>query len=274
MKTLIILLLILVVMLLALIVMGRRGFARVSQDRLAALHTQPITEGQVVLPDVMRRFAEAGGAEGGGLVPEIQLIQRAEMRLKHGGNWAALTARQWITTRVPGFVWQARQGAGVFEKFQVIDSFVGGTGLLHVRLLGSIPIATAHGEDVDVGEAMRYLAELPWAPDAILGNAALEWEVLGENRVRVALKDRPEAAVEFILDEAGDISGMWAMRPVSEESGRVEMREWVGTFSDYRQLGDRRIPVRAEVGYVYTDGYKAYWRGEITGLATIDSVKP
>lgn len=274
MKTLIILLLALSIVAVFLNNMGRRGFQRLSEDRLAALRNQPVIEGQVLLPPQILRFAEAGGATEGAVAGEIQLIQRAEMRLKRGAEWAGLTARQWIDTGAPGFLWNAHQSIGMFDKFRVIDSYAGDEGLLHVRLLGSIPIVSARGEDVDIGEAMRYLAELPWAPDAILGNAALSWEMKGEDRVRVALRDRPEAAVELILDEVGDIVGMQAMRPVRDEAGKVEMRQWVGRYWDYGQVGDRRIPVRGEVGYTYADGYEAYWRSEITGLAAVDAVKP
>ena len=33
---------------------------------------------------------------------------------------------------------------------------------------------------------------------------------------------------------------------------------------DYRQIGPRRIPATAEVGYVYPEGYEAYYRLAIT----------
>ncbi len=41
------------------------------------------------------------------------------------------------------------------------------------------------------------------------------------------------------------------------------------TFSDYREIGGRRVPHRAEVGYDYPEGYEAYFRGRITGLKVI-----
>ena len=51
----------------------------------------------------------------------------------------------------------------------MIDAFVQGAGRLTVQLYGLITVANAAGAGIDRGEALRYLAELPWAPDAILG---------------------------------------------------------------------------------------------------------
>ena len=112
-----------------------------------------------------------------------------------------------------------------------------------------------------VGEAMRYLAELPWVPDAILENGALIWNQIEAQRVRVSLG---EVAVEFRFDGAGDIVEMTAKdRPVRDPDGESRLRDWRGRFSEYRWIGGRRIPARGEVGYDYPDGYEPYWRGEI-----------
>lgn len=54
--------------------------------------------------------------------------------------------------------------------------------LLWPRLLRS-----AGGSDLDKGEALRYLAELPWNPDAILHDAALEWWAIDSATISMAL---------------------------------------------------------------------------------------
>jgi hypothetical protein len=51
----------------------------------------------------------------------------------------------------------------------VTDAFANERGDLQVKVLGLFPIARIHGGDqIAKGEAMRYLAELPWAPDALV----------------------------------------------------------------------------------------------------------
>ncbi len=58
---------------------------------------------------------------------------------------------------------------------QVIEG-LDGEAHLDARLLGVVRLAHVRGGDqVFRGEAMRYLAELVWNPDAILFNHDLEW---------------------------------------------------------------------------------------------------
>ncbi len=117
-----------------------------------------------------------------------------------------------------------------------------------------------------LGEAYRYLAELPWAPDAILGNPDLEWRILARNIAEVRLATPAGAArVSFRFDAQGDIVEIEAKgRPARDASGKEVLRDWRGYFRDYRQIGPRRIPGAAEVGYVYPEGYEAYFRCKIT----------
>ena len=58
---------------------------------------------------------------------------------------------------------------------------------------------------------MRYLAELVWNPDAILFNRDLEWQVLNQECLLVAVgKDKRRAEVRLRLDGNGDPISMEA----------------------------------------------------------------
>ncbi|MCW9042931.1 MAG: hypothetical protein OQK05_06270 [Pseudopelagicola sp.] len=216
------------------------------------------------LPRLVRDFAKQNGAGRGPRVRRAELGQSVDMRLERRGAWEKLWGWQWICVREPGFVWKAGQQLwGPIAKILVLDAYVWGEGRLWVNLLGAIPVVRAKGDDINQGEAMRYLAELPWAPDAILENAALNWTEIDARHVRVSLG---EMAVTFRFDRAGDIVEMTAKdRPVRDPDGEKRLRDWRGAFSDYRWIGGRRIPAKGEVGYDYPDGYEPYWRGEITG---------
>jgi hypothetical protein len=54
-----------------------------------------------------------------------------------------------------------------------------------VRLLG-LPQQRQPGPETVRGEALRYLAELPFAPPAIAHNRELEWRQFDERSVEVA----------------------------------------------------------------------------------------
>jgi hypothetical protein len=57
---------------------------------------------------------------------------------------------------------------------RVVDSYDGRDGLLEVRILG-VPLQRKRGPELAQGEAYRYLAEIPWVPQAIQRNFQLEW---------------------------------------------------------------------------------------------------
>jgi hypothetical protein len=219
------------------------------------------------LPAKVRDFALRADANPADLAHRVTFTQQAEMQLKRDAPWQPLHATQTVAIGGPGFLWLAEQPYGPITKVRVIDAYAAGRGLLQVMLLGLIRIARATGSEADRGEAMRYLAELPWAPDAILGNPSLRWRMIDADWAEVSLAD-PWVAVRFRFGPDGDIAEMQAKdRPATDPSGKAVTYDWQGYFRDYRMIGPRRIPAEGEVGYVYPDGYHAYFQGRITGYS-------
>ena len=237
----------------------------------AARLAQEVTAGppvaQAGLPRALREFAARTGAVPGSGARAARHTQEAEFRRGADAEWGPMPAEQHMGLGRAAFVWNARAPGPLLPSFAVIDGYVGGAGMLRAMLFGSLPVANASGPIVDRAEAMRYLAEMPWAPDAILGNPEVTWTELGEDRYEAAL-DTPSGrvAVTFTLDAAGDIAGMTALRPDAGPHGAEVLREWRGRYWGYDRVGRRRIPVEAEVGYVDDGVYWGYWRGRITSV--------
>lgn len=244
------------------LVIGRWRFERAADWAAGEMSKAEGPVQDAPLPRILRDFAVRNGAGRGPRVRRVELGQAVEMRRERRGPWQKLWGWQWVCVREPGFVWKAGQQLwGPLAKILVLDAYVWGRGRLWVNLLSAIPVVRATGEDIDRSEAMRYLAELPWAPDAILENGALIWHQIDARSVRVILG---EVAVTFRFDKGGDIVEMTAKdRPVRDPDGEHRLRDWRAVFSEYRWIGGRRIPARGEVGYDYADGYEPYWRGTI-----------
>jgi hypothetical protein len=109
-------------------------------------------------------------------------------------------------------------GAPAFPMFgplamTVIDEFADVAGQLRVSLLG-IPLHTQTGAETNVGEAMRYLAELAWAPQAIAANRELQWRAIDDRTVEVdfAVADLG-ATVRWEFNAAGDLVRATNIRP-------------------------------------------------------------
>jgi hypothetical protein len=173
---------------------------------------------------------------------------------------SAFTARQTTRHDAPGFLWRAAIGPIV-----VADYFVAGTGGLEVKLLGAFPIARAvGGTAANQAEALRYLAELPWCPDAILLNRALDWTAVDANTIKVATGvGAARGEVTFTLDDEGLIARASAPSRAYAEHGRTTARPWRGRFWDYQRVGGHLIPIQGEVAWGLDAGDFVYWRGRI-----------
>ncbi len=218
------------------------------------------------LPEIVSNFARNAGAVMGAPYV-VRLTQSVSMRLAPDQPWQELRATHLAGTRASGFVWHAR-GSMMLVPIGVVDAFVTGTGLLNARILNTISVAHSEGEATDRGELLRYLAEIPLTPDAILNNPALVWKQIDERTVSVTtpFKGGP-VTVEFTFNDQGDIvEAFAATRPMGTGETWVDT-PWRGRFFDYEQLGPRRIPTRAEVGWELADGYYLYFRGTIESYA-------
>lgn len=217
------------------------------------------------LPPAIAAFAHRNML-GAAPVGATCLAQAAEMRLRRGGVWQAMPARQVNAMARPGFAWVAAMRLGPLALVRAVDSYYAGKGRLEIRVLGAWRIGATGGADAALGEGLRYVAELPWFPDAILTNGEIRWQALEDGRVSATMDTAGgPARVVFGFDGAGDIVSMLAEdRPAEMADGTIARLDWRGSLSGYAELGGRRVPAQGEVGYAYPEGFEAYWRGRIT----------
>lgn len=164
-------------------------------------------------------------------------------------KWMSFSAIQTMATRTCAFDWRAR--TGLFGMISVRDAFVNGEGHLAVKALGIIPIIGATSSpQLTRGELMRYLAELAWAPDAILFNDDLRWRREGPDKLAVSA-GMGDTAAEVILnlDTEGRIAGCFAPDRARAVKPPYLLTPWRGHFSDYRRHNDMLIPFAAEVAW-------------------------
>jgi hypothetical protein len=110
------------------------------------------------------------------------------MVLKPGAKPRAFaTTEEFAVDRV-AFAWRAGFAMLGPVSMRVIDSYDRTDGRLAVRALG-IPLQRKRGPELAQGEAFRYLAEIPWVPQAMLANQQLGWREVDEQTVEVSVID-------------------------------------------------------------------------------------
>jgi hypothetical protein len=247
--------------LIAALVMRRR-FAK-HLDAIDAELRKPATMAtdRSDLPAEVLALAARLGARVGGQPDFAVFEQSGQMWQQPGEDPMNFCARQTVRVDAPGFLWRAV--TDLPKSIIVADYFIGGIGGLEVRLLGIFPFAhMVGGTSVNQGEVLRYLAELPLNPDAILANRALDWTVVDPKSIKVATGlGASRGVVTFVLDDDGLIVIASApSRIYLSENGPIA-RPWHGRFWDYRRAEGRLIPMQAEVAWSLDAGEFVYWRG-------------
>jgi hypothetical protein len=210
------------------------------------------------LPDIVRHYVERNVPPAVLNARRVRFSELGEMQLRPG-HWSPFVAEQEMDADRVEFAWNANLRAAPLVSLRVRDWYRAGAAGLDVRLWG-VPVVRASGEDVARGEAMRYLAELVWVPQAFVSNRALEWREVDESRVEVATRVGGErVAVTLRFDEAGDIVAMSAVRP-RRVGKQVVDTPWNGAFANYRELAGVRLPTTGEVSWLLPDGLFTYFR--------------
>jgi len=198
------------------------------------------------------------------------LRQVGEMRFASDRPWFPFEAEQWFDGGGIDFRWKARAKMAPFVRATVTDAFEQGQGRLVARLFGVLPVAQSRGPETDTGEAMRGLAELPWRPYAFRESRWVTWSLMASGRLRgTYIEGGTRVSVEFDVDADGRVRGGFAPgRPRMVGKAVVET-PWTGTFSDYVDFDQVRVPSRAEAAWVLPEGPFTYWRAKVTDFKVL-----
>lgn len=240
------------------------AFRRKTREISARLENMAAAEVQAApVPAIIQSFASR--AVGRNPVPRtVWLRQTGEMRVAPDAPWRPFRAEQVISILRPGFAWSARMKVMPLLSAQILDCYVDNDGMLEARLCGSLPLARLAGLEISKGELMRYLAELIWAPHAMLHNPALAWRQIDATTVEVSAPSIGGPARVRLILEDGDIARIEADDRPRTAGRRMVATKWRGYCDDYREMGGCRIPTRARVSWLLDDGPFEYWRGKVT----------
>lgn len=221
------------------------------------------------LPEAVRAYLERCLPDRAPAPRQVRLTQIGEMWQKPGGRALRFTASERFAVDRVAFSWRARFPVIGPIAMNVIDGYADGEARLEARMLG-IRMMRQTGREIVVGEALRYLAELPWAPHAIAHNRTLEWRALDGGDVEVAIAagaGRVAARVEF--DAAGDIARASSEARPYRADGVWRPTPWAGDFGAYGVVSGIRLPTRAEVYWDLPEGRFVYWRGRVTSVEAL-----
>ena len=222
------------------------------------------------LPPPVRRYLHTVLREGQPHVERARIEQSGTFR--GGGStgpWRPFTATQHVTVRPPGFVWDATIEMWPWIPVRVVDAYHDGTGILRAAVGGVLSVMdAAPGAELDEGELLRYLAEAPLYPTALLPAAGVRWSPIDDTSARATLAHgETTAALTFHFNDRNEVARVEGRRGFTRGDGTVELRPWVGYWRRYRERGGMRVPTEGEVAWRDPEeGEVSYWRGRMDRL--------
>lgn len=216
------------------------------------------------LPHAVSELALRLGADPACAFNAVGFAQSGKMRLSLKSRlWLPFSARQTMSVRSCAFAWNARFMP--LGYLAVTDALEQGVGRLDVTAFGFMPLVrTKASAALTRGELIRYLAELPLLPDAMLHNHNLVWREVDASTLAVtAGAGDTFCEVAFSLGPDQRIISAFCADRSASAAPPFKPMPWRGEFADYRQQQGRWIPSAAQVGWVIDGKECVYWRGRI-----------
>jgi Family of unknown function (DUF6920) len=222
------------------------------------------------LPPPVQRYLRAALTDGQPMVAAVRIAHAGTFNMSEAGEqWKPFTSTQRVITRRPGFDWDARITLLPGLPVRAHDAYLAGGGLLHATLLGLVTLAELHGTPaLAQGELMRYLAEAPWYPTALLPSQGVRWEAVDDASARATLADGgTSATLLFRFEASGLVGSVRAEARGRTVRGAVVPTPWEGRWWRYEARDGMRVPLEGEVAWLLPGGPRPYWRGRVTRLA-------
>lgn len=251
------------------------------EDATARMHTrieasrEPLIEQRydpdqlAELPEPVQRYLQLVLQPGQPLVRSVQLRQDGEFNLgEESPRWVPFTAEQFVVTRRPGFNWNARVRIAPGVQVFVHDAYVAGEGIVHASLFGLLTIAEQRRTpEIAHGELMRFLAETPWYPTALLPGQGVTWEAIDAHAARASLSDG-DTTVTLVFHFASDglVDHVRADARHRGVGGAQVATPWEGHFRNYDVRNGMRVPLRGEVAWLLPEGRLPYWQGTLRNI--------
>lgn len=216
------------------------------------------------LPAPVRRYFAFALAPGQMTIQRARLQQDGVMRADGRGRWNPFRAVETFSTSPIGFVWDATIDVLPLLSVRVRDAYIGGQGTSDAGIGGIVPIRTApRTSETDAASLLRYLAESPWFPTALLPEAGVRWTELDDDHARATLTDSATTvSMDAEFGHRGEIIGISAMR-YRDVKGVPVLTPWSGRFHSYARIDGMMIPASAEVEWRPPEGAFSVWRGYV-----------
>ena len=117
------------------------------------------------------------------------------------------------------------------------------------------------------GEFMRFFAETPWYPTALLPSQGVQWAAVDATSANATIVDGSVTlTLLFHFNAAGLIDSVRAEARGGMVGKEMLMRPWECGLSNYQVRNGMTVPMTGEAAWIQPDGRKTYFLGSVKSM--------
>ncbi len=198
-------------------------------------------------------------------IDKAYMTQDIKMRLGQDKPWMKATAKQYVTTKEPGFIWKVlvKMMPGVHISGR--DKYIYGQGEMLIKVMNFLKVVDSKGIEMDQGTLLRYLAEICWVPTAAL-NDYITWENIDDHHAKAIMsyKDITSEGIFEFNDEDQMIS-FEALR-YGEFDGIYQLKPWRIEMQNIKDFSGFKLPTEGKVIWKLEDGDYHWYQFIVTNV--------
>jgi hypothetical protein len=231
---------------------GRQMYRRLSEDVCAAGvgvgedETAPVTEQDIAgLPEAAQRYLHAMGVVGRPRDWSFQAHITGRFRLRGEGSWMPAEVWQYNSAVEVARVFHMRIGFAKELPMVGRDTYLGGKGIMHGKLLGLVTVAHSEGPETNLSELSTYLNDAVLMSPSMLLRPNTSFALVDDSSFDVTLVDAgmTVTARVFLDGDARPANFVTFDRYADLKSGLVQA-EWTTPIEGWQPDGDRFIFTR------------------------------
>ena len=226
------------------------------------------------LPAPVQRYFRAVLKDGQAIVSAVTIEMAGTINMSATAEqWKPFTSTQRVVTASAGsssgFIWNAKIAMLPGIKVHVVDSYIAGKGLVQAAMLGLFTVADmGGGGEMARGEFMRFFAETPWYPTALLPSQGVQWAAVDGTSAKATIADGSVTlTLLFHFNDAGLIDSVRAEARGGMVGKEMVMRPWECGLSNYQVRDGMTVPISGEAAWMRPDGRKTYFIGSVKSMA-------
>ena len=222
------------------------------------------------LPAPVQRYFRAVLKDGQAIVSAVTIEMAGTIDMSATAEqWKPFTSKQRVVTQRAGFMWDAQISMLPAIEVHVVDCYIAGKGLVQAAMLGLFTVAdVGGGGEMARGEFMRFFAETPWYPTALLPSQGVQWAAVDDTSANATIVDGSlTLTLLFHFNDAGLIDSVRAEARGGMVGKEMVMRPWECGLSNYQVRDGMTVPISGEAAWVRPDGRKTYFIGSVKSMA-------